>query len=280
MVNDRTMLWAIVVLCVLVVVMIASVFFVQTQDSDSRKEVVGEYFWACLVDWVRNTSKLVKVGRVVFLTTVLITFVDLAIILCCMVNSVFQSHPSWFTGSLSFVSPLLGAVESIMLFHLRSKASNDYFLWIYAWFLMLTILLSVAVSCSYFDEEAGLDGADSLMPVVLILLTAVITSVNLLLYIYDLWKAAGVECLRWFKRTLIFEVITVVFVVAVMFTPLLERYDEFPMALEMFFTIATWEYLKHIWDERICPHNATTSSHRTNAIPTRREGFSFFQPTV
>lgn len=253
MVIERVVFWAIVVLCVLVVVMIPFAFLVRTRDSDPRKEVVGESFCANLVDWVRNTSKRVRVGRVVFLTTVLITFVDLAIILCCTFISVFQSHPSWFTGSLSSVSLLLGAVEGIELFHLRGKASNNYFLWIYAWFLTLTIVLSVAVSCSYFDEEAGLDGADSLMPGVLILLTSVITSVNLLLYIYDLWKGAGVERLRWFKRTLIFEVITVVFVVAVIFAPLLECYAESPMVLEVFFTIATWEYLKHIWDERIMP---------------------------
>ncbi|MEK0306938.1 hypothetical protein [Bifidobacterium favimelis] len=253
MVIERVMFWAIVVLCVLVVVMIPFAVLVRTRDSDPQKGEDGKHFGTYLVDWVKNASTCVKVGRVVFLATTLFAFVDLVIILCCTLISAYQSHPSWFTGVLNVVSVLLGAIECIMLFVLRGKASNDYFLWIYAWFLMLTIVLSVAASCTYFDGKAGLAGADSLMAGALILLTAVITSVNLLLYIHDLWKSAGVECLRWFKRTLIFEVITVVFVVAVIFAPLLERYAEFPMALEVFFTIATWEYLKHIWDERIMP---------------------------
>lgn len=64
-------------------------------------------------------------------------------------------------------------------------------------------------------------------------------------YIRDLWEGAcGRGDLRWFGRTLIFEVATLVSVVAVILTPRLRKCGEFPMALGVFSAIASWEYLK------------------------------------
>lgn len=251
MVCDRLMSWALAVLGVLVVVM-ASAYFVQARNPGTRKEDDGHSRQGPKGS-TGNASKWAKAGRTGFLASASLALVDMVIILCLLIVDSFRINANWFIRSLDVVSVLLGGFESIMLFFLSDRARDDRLLWIYAWFLLVTIMLSVAGSCTYLDGEAGLDSVDSLMPGVLILLTAVVASINLLLYIHDLWDGACGEDLRWFRRTLIFEVITVAFVVAVILAPRLKEYSEFPMALELFFTIATWEYLKHIWDERIMP---------------------------
>ena len=245
--------WLMVATFVGLVAMFVSAFFTQSQNQGSV--VTGKHFWLSMKNWVGSAHKWVKFARVVFLVTVLLSLAILVVIAVLMVIQIFLSHLNWWTGSLNVVFVLLAIFESIMLLSYHKKARKDYFLLIYAWFLMISILLSAAASCVYFDEESGLDSADALIAGGLILLTAVIASVNLLLYIFDLYKDVSVECLLWFKRTMIFEVITVVFVFSVILTPILKNYADYFTVFDVFFSIATWEYMKHLWDERIMPAN-------------------------
>ncbi|MEK0305983.1 hypothetical protein [Bifidobacterium favimelis] len=247
------MRWLIMGLSVILIVMMASAFSARSRDSELYTEVDGQHLWRFIQDWVGNAQKWVKVARVVLLITMLLSLVFLTAILVLTLVLVFRNHSNVWTGLLNVMFVLLAAFECVMLGTQRDKARNDYSLWIYAWFLMATSVLSAAASSIYFEGESGYCPRAALIPGGLILLTAVITSINLLLYIHDLWRGASVESLRWFKRTAIFEVITVAFVFAVLWQPFLEGYADFHMSLEVFFTIAVWEYLKHLWDERIMP---------------------------
>lgn len=249
-IND-VMFWLVVAAGISLVVMIISAFFAETQDGGSHDAVDGNS-WS-IKEWICNKRKNVMAARIVFLSMVSAGLVIQLGILIITVIGIIQSHPFWWTGVINVGFVVFAVIEGWMLISERKNAGHDYLLWAYAWFLLVSILLSAAVSCGYFDEEAGLNKSDAVIPGGLILLTAIIGSINLLLYIFDIRKAANHESLRWFKRTVIFEVITVIFVFLVILRPRLKNYVDFSMAFEVFFSIATWEYLKHLWDERIMP---------------------------
>lgn len=251
-INDVMFLLA-VAIGISLVVMIISAFFAKIQDGGSHDAADGKSWWSSIKEWICNEHKIVMAARIVFLSTALAILVILVGLLIIMVIAIIQSHPFWWTGVINVVFVVFAAIEGCMLISERKNAGHDYFLWAYAWFLLVIILLSAAASCLYFDEEAGLNKSDAVTPGGLILLTAIIGSINLPLYIFDIRKAASHESLRWFKRTVIFEVITVIFVIFVVLRPRLKNYADFSMAFEVFFSIATWEYLKHLWDERIMP---------------------------
>ena len=249
-IND-VMFWLVVAAGISLVVMIISAFFAETQDGGSHDAVDGKS-WS-IKEWICNKRKNVMAARIVFLSMVPAGLVIQLGILIITVIGIIQSHPFWWTGVINVGFVVFAVIEGWMLISERKNAGHDYLLWAYAWFLLVSILLSAAVSCGYFDEEAGLNKSDAVIPGGLILLTAIIGYINLLLYIFDIRKAANHESLRWFKRTVIFEVITVIFVFLVILRPRLKNYADFSMAFEVFFSIATWEYLKHLWDERIMP---------------------------
>lgn len=251
-IND-VMFWLIVATGISLVVMLISAFFAETQDGGSHDAADDKSWRSSTKEWICNERKIVTAARIVFLSMVTASLIILLGILIIMVILIIQSHPFWWTGVINVVFVVFAAIESWMLISERKNARHDDSLWAYAWFLLVSILLSAAVSCVYFDEEAGLNKSDAVIPGGLIILTAVIASINLLLYIFDIRKAASHESLQWFKRTVIFEIITVIFVFSVVLTPRLKNYADSSMAFEVFFSIAIWEYLKHLWDERIIP---------------------------
>lgn len=250
-IND-VMFWLVVATGISLVVMIISAFFAETQDGGSHDAADGKSWWSSIKEWICNERKNVMAARIVFLSMVPAILVILLGILIITVIVIIQSHPFWWTGVINVVFFVLALIEGWMLILERKNAGHDYFLWEYAWFLLVSILFSAVASCLCFDEEAGFNKSDAVTPGGLILSTAVIASINLWLYIFDIRKAASRESLRWFKRTVIFEVITVTFLFVVL-RPGRKNYADSSMAFEVFFSIGTWEYLKHLWDERIMP---------------------------
>ena len=193
-IND-VMFWLVVATGISLVVMIISAFFAEIQDGGSRDAADGKSWWLSIKEWICKERKIVTAVRIVFLSMVLAILVILLGILIIKVILIIQSHRFWWTGVINVVFVVFAVIESWMLISERKNVRHDYSLWAYAWFLLVSILLSAAVSCFYFDEEAGLNKSDAVIPGGLILLTAVIASINLLLYIFDIRKAASHESL-------------------------------------------------------------------------------------